>query len=262
MDSTLHRHKQDWEELAEFDPFWAVLTRRDRKNSRWDPQEFFALGESEVSVVLEESRGFSPPLPARFERALDYGCGVGRLTMALSAYFQECLGIDISERMVSLARKYNAECNANSRNCTFVVGSGADLSDVEGRSIDFVYCSLVLQHVPELRLAEDLIREFMRIVREDGIVVFQMPSRIAPLAQPRVRRRLYAVLRRLGVGSTFLIRTARSNPMRMNALPTERVRSLVEDSGGRVLFFRLDPDAPPQFNSTVYFAAVGGLART
>jgi SAM-dependent methyltransferase len=250
MNSTLHRHKQDWEELAEFDPFWAVLTRRDRKNSRWDPQEFFALGESEIAVVLEECLRFARP--ARFERALDYGCGVGRLTRALGSHFQGCLGLDISERMVSLAR----ELNADRPKCTFVVGGGADLSQVDDRSMDFVYCSLVLQHVPELRLAENLIREFMRVVREDGIVVFQMPSRIAPLAQPRVRRRIYAVLRRLGVGSRFLIKTARSNPMRMNALATERVRSLVEDSGGRVLYSRLDPDAPPQFNSTVYYAAV------
>ena len=30
------------------------------------------------------------------ERALDFGCGVGRVTQALCEYFTECTGIDIA----------------------------------------------------------------------------------------------------------------------------------------------------------------------
>jgi SAM-dependent methyltransferase len=248
MDSTTARHKRDWNELAEFDPYWAVLTRRDRKNGGWDLDEFFATGEAEVGGVLE--RCGEQERPARWDRALDYGCGVGRLTRAASKRFGECVGVDISDRMVARAR----EINADHPSCTFVVGNGLDLRDFEAESFDFVYCSLVLQHLPELSRAEHLIAEFLRIVRPDGIAVFQMPSRIEWWARPRFRRRLFAALRAVGVGSRFLIGRFRSNPMRMNALSKEQVGEVVGRAGGRVVASHLDPEAPSQFNSVVYYA--------
>jgi len=248
MDSTIARHKRDWNELADYDAYWAVLTRRDRKDGRWDRDEFFATGDAEVAGVLERCAGVDRP--QRWDRALDYGCGVGRLTRALGGRFGEAVGIDIADRMVALAR----EANADRSNCTFVVGSGVDLSGLESGSFDFVYCSLVLQHLPEVRLAERLIEDFMRVVRPDGIVVFQLPSRIEWWARPRFRRRLFAALRSVGVNSRFLIGPVRSNPMRMNSMAPEQVQSVVAEAGGEVLTSHIDPLAPPRFNSTVYYA--------
>jgi SAM-dependent methyltransferase len=251
MESMITTHKRDWEELAAYDARWAILTRRDRKGGRWTRDEFYATGEAEVARALTRGREFGRP--RRFERALDFGCGTGRLTRALASHFTTAVGVDISERMVEMAR----EENADAPKCEFVVGNGVDLSAFEDDSFDFVYCNLVLQHLPDTSLAERFMAEFLRVVTRDGLAVFQMPARIDWSARPMFRRRLYAVLRRVGVSSRLLIGAGRSNPMRMNFLPSDRVRSVVEAAGGRVLVTELDPDAPPQFNSTLYYTAAG-----
>ena len=46
------RHVRDWEELAELDPLWAVLSDPRRAGGRWPIAEFFATGEGEVSDAL------------------------------------------------------------------------------------------------------------------------------------------------------------------------------------------------------------------
>lgn len=60
-------------------------------------------------------------LLSRHQRALDFGCGVGRLTQALGARFDEVVGIDISSSKVKLAEELNT-----SPNCKFVVNNVAD----------------------------------------------------------------------------------------------------------------------------------------
>ena len=101
----LERHRQDWDHLAEIDPFWAVLTRRGRKGGRWDVDEFFATGEAEVAHVSSVAGKLGRP--ARAARALDFGCGVGRLTRALGTRFDAALGVDISAVMVERAKQLN-----------------------------------------------------------------------------------------------------------------------------------------------------------
>ena len=49
---------------------------------------------------------------------LDIGCGVGRLTQALSSRFDECWGVDIAPSMIESANKLNRcpdRCPARSR---------------------------------------------------------------------------------------------------------------------------------------------------
>jgi cyclopropane fatty-acyl-phospholipid synthase-like methyltransferase len=52
----------------------------------------FADGTRERVDVLDV-RG-----PRRLE-ALDFGCGIGRITQALAAHYASCVGLDISEEM-------------------------------------------------------------------------------------------------------------------------------------------------------------------
>jgi cyclopropane fatty-acyl-phospholipid synthase-like methyltransferase len=53
-----------------------------RKGRRWTTEEFFATGVTEIAALMAEARGFG--LPASRRRALDFGCGLGRLTQALA----------------------------------------------------------------------------------------------------------------------------------------------------------------------------------
>jgi ubiquinone/menaquinone biosynthesis C-methylase UbiE len=92
-------------------------------------------------------------------RALDFGCGVGRLTRALAAHFERVIGIDVAASMIRQARQLNADV----RGCEFVLNERADLSIVESGSVDFVYSSIVLEHI-ERPYVERYLGEFVRVL--------------------------------------------------------------------------------------------------
>src|SRR5688572_18225976 len=149
----LERHKREWEELASVDPLWAILTSADRRGGRWELAEFFDTGEAEISEVLKLADDLGEPV--RRGRALDFGCGVGRLSRPLAERFRECVGLDISDGMVKLAR----ELNEDRPNCRFVVNDTPDLEQFDSDSFDFVYSSLVLQHMPSAEMVEAYVGE-------------------------------------------------------------------------------------------------------
>src|SRR5262245_31636893 len=103
--------------------------------------EFFATGAGEISGALDVARELG--LPVRYGRALDFGCGVGRLTRALAARFESCVGVDVSPKMVDAARRLNDGVP----NVEFVVNRDPDLRAFATGSFDLVYSSIVLQHL-------------------------------------------------------------------------------------------------------------------
>ena len=123
----LERQRRDWEDLARFDALWAVLTDPRRAGTGWELDEFFLTGEHDVERLLAVARELGRP--HRWERALDFGCGVGRVTRALAARFERAHGLDISARMVEQARGLNAD----RPNCTFEVSVAPDLAALESR---------------------------------------------------------------------------------------------------------------------------------
>ncbi|MEO6457178.1 MAG: class I SAM-dependent methyltransferase [Chloroflexia bacterium] len=237
---SLQRHKQEWEEMASVDPLWAIASDPSRRYGRWKLDEFLATGEAEIAAVLQTAIGLkgvglkpipqancSLGYPQRWQRALDFGCGVGRNTRAMSSRFEECVGVDISSEMVSRAIRLNADRG----NCKFIVNVAPELRQFQSSTFDFVYSSLVLQHLPSRTMARQYIVEFLRIIRPGGLVVFQLPYLIPWRNQLQIRRRLYALLRRLGFNMRFLYKRAGLNPIRMIAIPEQEVRRLVEAHG-------------------------------
>jgi ubiquinone/menaquinone biosynthesis C-methylase UbiE len=225
----LDRHQQDWDRLAEVDALWAVLTRPGRKGGRWDVDEFFATGETEIAHVFSVADSLGRP--AGRGRALDFGCGVGRLTRALGARFESALGVDISVAMVDQARGLNEGFPA----CEFRVNASSDLAQLETRSFDFVYSSIALQHIPTVHEIQQYVTDFLRVARPDGLVVFGLPYYIPSLWSFQPRRRVYALLRRLGVSEQWMLRRTPLTPMRMTTVPEAQVRALIEREGATVL---------------------------
>src|SRR5690349_19056549 len=101
------RVRKQWEALGRSDPYWAVLTDPAAKGRRWDKEQFFAMGVAEIDAV--EQNLVRLDITPKRALALDYGCGVGRLSRALSHKFENVIGIDISESMLQEARAANAE---------------------------------------------------------------------------------------------------------------------------------------------------------
>lgn len=179
----LARIHDEWEAFGRTDPLWAILTWEGTQDGRWDETAFFKTGVEQIAESLQQLRQRRISLTPG--RALDFGCGVGRLTQGLAAHFDQVTGVDISETMVSLAR----EKNRFGPKVTYVASKSPSLP-VDDRSIDFLYSFIVLQHMPN-DVAVGYIRDFGRVLAPGGIAMFQAPSH-------RTKRRLsYAVKRAL-----------------------------------------------------------------
>ncbi len=244
---SLERHRHDWEELAEYDPLWAVLTQPGKHGGRWERDEFFATGEAEVAEVLETAERLD--LPKARRRALDFGCGAGRLTRALARRFETAVGVDIAEGMVATARRLNEDVPG----AEFRVNTRPDLSQFEDGEFDFAYTSLVLQHIPSRGLIEGYLSELLRVTAPGGLLVFGLPERISWPYRLGLTRRLYRLLRLLRVPEAAILRRTPLTPMRMTALPELRVRGLVESEGGRLL--RVEPSAGGGVRTLRYYVS-------
>jgi ubiquinone/menaquinone biosynthesis C-methylase UbiE len=164
----LQQIRSDWTALGTFDPLWAVIATPDRRHDKWDPEAFLATGRREVSAALQHVRDLGLT-PAR-ERALDFGCGAGRLTVALADQVQSAVGVDISPSMLAKAR----ELDPTGR-CEFIENDHDDLSLFENDSFDIVFSSLVLQHLPA-SLAKVYLAEMLRVLGPAGVLIVQLAT--------------------------------------------------------------------------------------
>ncbi|MEP6938979.1 MAG: class I SAM-dependent methyltransferase [Rudaea sp.] len=165
----LQRLRAAWGVLGEDDPLWAILSDPQKRGGGWDLDAFFASGEAEVAALLQACDHLG--LAHARGTALDFGCGVGRLSRALATRFDRVVGVDISASMLAHARRLNAD----RANIAFVENAAADLRFVADRSVDLIYSVITLQHAPE-PLQLGYIAEFMRVLATDGLAVFQTAS--------------------------------------------------------------------------------------
>lgn len=163
--------------------------------------------------------------------ALDFGCGVGRLTRALSEHFDLACGVDIGPSLVARARVLNSAFPQ----CCFAVNPAADLRQFADAHFDLVYSELVLQRCPSTGTILSCLEEFVRVTKSSGLVVFQLPSHIPLRQRLQPRRRAYAVLRRLGVGRDILYHSLGLHPVRMNSVAENTLRAELTRMGARVL---------------------------
>jgi SAM-dependent methyltransferase len=227
--ASLEKHRRDWEDLARLDPMWAVVSDNDRRFGRWDNDEFFATGEREVAAIL--ARAADLGVPTGHGDALEFGCGVGRVTRALATRFDRVVGVDISTEMLAQAR----ELNASVPNAEFVHNTASDLTFVGERRFDLVYSRHVLQHLPDRDIARGYLQEMMRLVRPGGLLLAHIPVRIPARHRLLVVRRAYEALRRVGVPADVLYRRLHLHPVTMLAVPEPQLDRWIREAGGRVL---------------------------
>ncbi len=231
----------NWNRFGETDPFWAVLAWPGMEEGRWDVDAFFATGREEIHQVMAYVAGLGVEIGR--DAALDFGCGVGRLTQALAHYFDEVHGVDISEAMLDLARELN---QAGDR-CHYHLNPRDDLSLFADDAFDFVYSNITLQHMPP-RYARGYMLEFLRVLKPGGLAVFQIPSRprsaMQRLLQPIKPTAAWRWYQRLRYGDAPV--------MNMYGVPRQEVVRLVEEHGGRIIDVQPDDNADAAWESFRY----------
>ncbi len=157
--------EKDWHRFGELDPYYGVLSSEELKNDNLTEEKkeaFFASGDRHIQIcfdIVSKLFNFHPG-----GRALDFGCGVGRLTCAMAPHFSEVVGLDISPGMLTEARIQSKKRGWN--NIVY------DLSTEESRfapnTYDFVHTYLVLQHIPVAK-GEYIIKKMIASLKVYGI---------------------------------------------------------------------------------------------
>ena len=165
---TIEELQRNWDKFGEDDPFWAILTKPGTKGGRWNLREFFQTGEQEVAQTMEfvERGGAQVRLGGS---AIDFGCGVGRLSQALCKYFHPVTGVDISPSMIRQAKALNVFGDK----CEYVLNEADNLAIFANSSRDFIFSRLVLQHMNP-KYSVSYLNEFMRILRPGAVAAFQL----------------------------------------------------------------------------------------
>ena len=214
-----------WEELAQLDPLWAVASSPELRHGHWDEEEFYEGGRRKARKLMERLDALG--VPARSARALDFGCGAGRLTLPLADHFDAVVGIDIAPSMLALARMRAARRPG----IEFKLDERGDQSLLAGESFDLVYSGLVLQHQASVAAAVACLERLCAAVGPEGALVVQIPVWLRPHGSLRIRQRLYTALRRVGVPARVLYRGAGLHPMTMICVPREQVEACVRGAG-------------------------------
>jgi len=216
----MDRIAREWRKFGETEPHWSVLTSENftAANIAENIDRFYASGFGDLP------RFFNPlaraGLPAdRAGKVLDFGCGVGRLSLALATRADSVLGVDISPPHIRLARERTAQEGVG--NVDFLaIDKPDDLDSLSG--FDLVVSLIVLQHNPPPVMAM-LLEKLLRALAPGGAAVIQMPTFI--------RDYRFSVADYLANAQP---------PMEMNALPQSAIFAVADRAGCRVLEVRED----------------------
>jgi SAM-dependent methyltransferase len=223
-----HDAAADWKRFGETDPYFGVLSDpryQGRALGEEMRSKFFLSGARHVDLllrVIEECFGHRPK-----GRALDFGCGVGRITQALAAKFDSVVGLDISPGMLAEARR-NA-LQGSIPNVEY--RSSLDENCLDGQSYDLVHSYIVLQHIP-VATGEPIIERLIGAVAPGGVGALHMtiaPARgrlAVAIANFVKRNRLLRIGGNLAKGRRW-----NSPAMEMNLYRTERIIDLLARSG-------------------------------
>jgi ubiquinone/menaquinone biosynthesis C-methylase UbiE len=203
----------EWKQWGRDDPLWAAATWRNKRKegaAPWTDEEFYALGESDWRDFFQQWRQYG----VSTESCLEIGCGPGRITRQLARCFASVCAVDVSEDMISYARKH-----AQALNTSFLVVEGVALPRPD-RSVKSIFSTHVLQHLDSVEAGLAYFQEFYRVLDHGGTIFVHLPLYQFP-AEHRAIGRVYSaswtMWKRLGklrarVKRRLLLKTMRDTP--------------------------------------------------
>jgi SAM-dependent methyltransferase len=164
--------KAKWTSLGEAKPHWSVLSNPlfAGEITPEVEQRFYGTGAVELKEVqaLLDRAGRSTD---EFADMVEYGCGLGRMTLQFGRIIPRVTGLDISTAHLRLARDMAERMGAAN-----VAFETADLPDFGMRDpFDFWYSRIVLQHNPP-PLIKAILRRALERLRPGGVAIFQVPT--------------------------------------------------------------------------------------
>ena len=159
--AVVEQMRAEWNERAKEDAhYYVAFGRREQ-----DDEEFFATGADVVRALEAELKR----VPGA-RRALEIGCGPGRLMRPMSRHFEEIHGVDVADEMIRrAARNLSGVPHAHVHHA-----AGSDLAQFADGYFDFVYSYAVFQHIPSGDVVFGYLREVVRVLRRGGVAHLQL----------------------------------------------------------------------------------------
>jgi SAM-dependent methyltransferase len=216
-----------WNEWGARDPYFSVLGV-DRFRSTTISRhraEFFATGEATIAETLVRlDKAFGP---GRLGAALDFGCGVGRLTLPLARRFERVVAVDVAETMRAEAARNLAEAGLG--NVALQAAVAPLMAGAE--RFDLVISYIVLQHIP-VRPGMAILRDLVALLAPGGR--FSLHLSLRRFDSPA--QRLAYWLRNSVAPARWLLNLRRGDawdmpPVQMNQYDLPEVLRLFSDAG-------------------------------
>lgn len=172
----LFRHIQDvWSMLGDVEPHFSVFSHPQFKPEQFAQHEktFYDSGATELSAAIERLQTLGI-VPNAEGEAVEFGCGVGRVTRHLADRFSKVTGFDVSAGHLALARDYiDREGKDNVKLSRIETAQGFQVP-----KHDFFYSKIVFQHNPP-PVAKYFLDKALKNLRVGGIATFQVITGMA-----------------------------------------------------------------------------------
>ena len=173
LDRMLRRVEKTWKELGVTEPFWSVLTHENYRSDNLERNKatFYESGKTAVvnfrAALDRAGLGLAP-----FSSCVEYGCGVGRLTIWLAYQFASVIGCDISQPHLDAARLALDERGIEnvSLRLTDTIKAVRQLPP-----FDVFFSLIVLQHNPP-PVAAFILDQILGKLAPGGVAYFQIPT--------------------------------------------------------------------------------------
>ena len=174
---------------------------------------------------------------------VEVGCGFGRMTGVLAERFDRVIAVDVSPKMLELARGA-----VGAANIEFRLVSGARLDTLEDGIANVVVCYLVLQHLPSRKVVTSYLAEFARVLAPGGQAFVQLPV-LAHGWQARAFRRARGLAVPMSAARGQLTRRPAYRGFRLTEVELERALAA---AGLRVAARDESPTSPYRFAREVF----------
>jgi len=161
-----------WEGIGETAPHYSVYTCECYRPDQFaaNDRAFFESGKGDLDLLLAVLRRIGRPAEG-FNRCLEFGCGVGRVTAQLAATFSEVVALDISRPHLRLAQAHVARLGHT--NVSFLQVTPENLHP--GMGYDLWFSRVVLQHNPPPVTLAILDKMFAGLAPQ-GVALVHVPT--------------------------------------------------------------------------------------
>jgi SAM-dependent methyltransferase len=173
LEAAWSKVRTTWEHLGKARPHFSVLTNPHFLPEKIDRSidRFWSSGEAEVKGIERALARHGLPKDLSGLACVEYGCGVGRVSVPLARRFGKVHAYDISAAHLALAKARAAECGQS--NVRFHQCKGSPRGVLEG--CDFFYSRIVFQHNPP-PIIRELILAALESLNPGGLAMFQVPT--------------------------------------------------------------------------------------